>query len=95
MIVWVRGFWTKTCLPIFIAVMAMTAWLWSGVLTVMASRLFSFSSIFRKSRYLAAFSYFGLLLGHARSDAHELGHHVVVDVAEGDDVLGADGLDVR
>ena len=47
--------------------MAMTAWLWSGVVTVMASMTFSFSSMRRKSRYLAAFSYMALSAGSRSS----------------------------
>ena len=40
----VSGFWQKQCLPIFMAITEMTAWLWSGVLTVTASMLLSNSS---------------------------------------------------
>ncbi len=47
--------------------MAMTAWLWSGVVTVMASMTFSFSSMRRKSRYLAAFSYMARSAGSTSS----------------------------
>ena len=49
-IVCVSGFWQWTCLPIRIAFAAITAWLWSGVLTVTASMLSPIlSSILRKS----------------------------------------------
>ena len=37
----------------------------------------------------------GLLFGRHERRAQELGHHEVVDVAEGADVLGADAHDVR
>src|SRR4030065_1664886 len=53
--VWVSGFWTKTCLPILMAIMAVTAWLWSGVLAVVGTMLFSLFSISRESPHLAAF----------------------------------------
>ena len=35
--VWEQGFWTKTCLPICMAIMATGKWVWSGVLMVTAS----------------------------------------------------------
>ena len=41
---------------------AAIAWLWSGVATITASRLFSLSSIRRKSLYLAAFGYLSKVL---------------------------------
>ena len=45
------------------AAMAMTAWVWSGVATVTASRSFSLSSISRKSRYLLALLYLACCSG--------------------------------
>ena len=41
--VWTSGFWQKQCLPSFIARMAATPWLWSGVDTVTASISLSIS----------------------------------------------------
>ena len=52
---------------VFIAAMAMTAWVWSGVVTVIASKSFSLSSISRKSRYLRGFVVLGLPLGRVLS----------------------------
>ena len=49
-IAWVSGFCVKQALPIFIAIAAAGAWLWSGVLTVTASiSLPTSSNILRKS----------------------------------------------
>ena len=58
----VIGLAQYTCLPSFMAAIAITACVWSGVPIITASMSLSFSSMTRKSRYRVAFGYFAKVL---------------------------------